>query len=94
MPSLSLCPYHFLFSFRAGKGAKTIKDFVAPSGNSSPVKEKGGLSLSAVKSLVLGEQEDKLGFDTGDEKKLVSLINSLFNAGKFVWESYLHQIKL
>ena len=72
------------FSFRAGKGAKTMKDFVAPSGNSSPVKEKGGLTLSAVKSLVLGEQEDKLGFDSGDEKKLVSLINSLFNVGKFV----------
>lgn len=60
-----------------------MKDFVAPSGNSSPVKEKGGLSLSAVKSLVLGEQEDKLGFDSGDEKKLASLINSLFNVGKF-----------
>ncbi|KAL0710220.1 hypothetical protein Bca4012_017198 [Brassica carinata] len=72
-------------AIKAGKGAKTMKDFVAPSGNSSPVKEKGGLSLSAVKSLVLGEQEDKLGFDSGDEKKLVSLINSLFNVdGNFL----------
>ncbi|CAH8363490.1 unnamed protein product [Eruca vesicaria subsp. sativa] len=72
-------------AIKAGKGDKTMKDFVAPSGNSSPVKEKVGLSLSAVKSLVLGEQEDKLGFDSGDEKKLVSLINSLFNAdGNFL----------
>ncbi|KAL0785171.1 hypothetical protein Bca101_001417 [Brassica carinata] len=72
-------------AIKAGKGAKTMKDFVAPSGNSSPVKEKGGLTLSAVKSLVLGEQEDTLGFDSGDEKKLVSLINSLFNVdGNFL----------
>ncbi|KAG2297141.1 hypothetical protein Bca52824_043810 [Brassica carinata] len=44
-----------------------------------------GVDLSAVKSLVLGEQEDTLGFDSGDEKKLVSLINSLFNVdGNFL----------
>lgn len=78
----SLCSYDLLF-FRAGKRAKTLKDFVASSGSSSPVRERGGLSLSAVKSLVLGEKEDKLGFDSGDEEKLVSLVNSLFNVGRF-----------
>ncbi|CAE6241412.1 unnamed protein product [Arabidopsis arenosa] len=66
-------------AIEAGKRAKTVKDFVASSGSSSPVRERGGLSLSAVKSLVLGEKEDKLGFDSGDEEKLVSLINALFN---------------
>lgn len=60
-----------------------MKDFIASSGNSSPVRERGGLSLSAVKSLVLGEKEDKLGFDSGDEEKLVSLINIIFNVGRF-----------
>ncbi|AED96576.1 Rab3 GTPase-activating protein catalytic subunit [Arabidopsis thaliana] len=66
-------------AIEAGKRAKNVKDFVASSGSSSPVRERGGLSLSAVKSLVLGEKEDKLGFDSGDEDKLVSLINALFN---------------
>lgn len=60
-----------------------MKDFVASSGSSSPVKERGALSLSAVKSLVLGEKEDKVGFDSGDEEKLVSLVNALFNVGRF-----------
>ncbi|KAF2561124.1 hypothetical protein F2Q70_00014956 [Brassica cretica] len=63
----------------AGKRATTVKDFVASSGSSSPVKERGALSLSAVKSLVLGEKENKVGFDSGDEEKLVSLVNALFN---------------
>ncbi|CAN8252874.1 unnamed protein product [Cochlearia groenlandica] len=72
-------------AIEAGKKVKTVKDFVAPSGTSSPVKERGGLSLSAVKSLVLGEKEDKLGFDSGDEEKLVSLINALFDVdGNFL----------
>ncbi|XP_024012349.1 rab3 GTPase-activating protein catalytic subunit isoform X2 [Eutrema salsugineum] len=66
-------------AIEAGKRAKTVKDFVTSSGSSSPVRERGGLSLFAVKSLVLGEKEDKLGFDSGDEEKLVSLINALFN---------------
>jgi Rab3 GTPase-activating protein catalytic subunit len=80
-------------AIEAGKRAKNVKDFVASSGSSSPVRERGGLSLSAVKSLVLGEKEDKLGFDSGDEDKLVSLINALFNVGRFALdeEIFLHQ---
>ncbi|CAH2069908.1 unnamed protein product [Thlaspi arvense] len=66
-------------AIEAGKRSKTVKDFVTSSGSSSPVRERGGLSLSAMKSLVLGEKEDKLGFDSGDEEKLVSLIDALFN---------------
>lgn len=82
-----------LFFLRMGKRAKTVKDFIASSGSSSPVRERGGLSLSAVKSLVLGEKEDKLGFDSGDEEKLVSLINALFNIGRFALHGdiFLHQ---
>lgn len=89
--AFSLLPYDCFF--RTGKRAKTVKDFVASSGSSSPVRERGGLSLSAVKSLVLGEKEDKLGFDAGDEEKLVSLINALFNVGKFALDGviFLHQ---
>ncbi|KFK27109.1 hypothetical protein AALP_AA8G335500 [Arabis alpina] len=72
-------------AIEAGKKSKTVKDFVASSGSSSPVRERGALSLSAVKLLVLGEKEDKLGFDSGDEEKLVSLVNSLFNVdGNFL----------
>ncbi|XP_010545230.1 PREDICTED: uncharacterized protein LOC104817673 [Tarenaya hassleriana] len=67
-------------ALEAGKRAKTVKDFVTSSGSSSPVRERGALSLSAVKSLVLGDKEDKLGFDPGDEDKLVSLTQALFDA--------------
>ncbi|CAN8248290.1 unnamed protein product [Cochlearia groenlandica] len=78
IPSASILK-HLAVAIEVGKKTKTVKDFVASSGSSSPVRERGGLSLSAVKSLVLGEKEDKLGFDSGDEEKLVSLINALFN---------------
>ncbi|XP_010536669.1 PREDICTED: rab3 GTPase-activating protein catalytic subunit [Tarenaya hassleriana] len=67
-------------ALEAGKRAKTVKDFVASSGSSSPVKERGALSLSAVKSLVLGDKEDKHGFDPGDEDRLVSLTQALCDA--------------
>lgn len=80
---LALLSFYVLVAFfRAGKLAKTMKEFAASSGSSSPVRERGGLSLSAVKSMVLGEKEDKLGFDSRDEEKLVSLINSMFNVGR------------
>ncbi|KAL0886793.1 hypothetical protein Bca101_010776 [Brassica carinata] len=72
-------------AIEAGKMAKTMKEFAASSGSSSPVRERGGLSLSAVKSMVLGEKEEKFGFDSKDEEKLVSLINAMFNVdGNFL----------
>ncbi|KAH0859549.1 hypothetical protein HID58_087810 [Brassica napus] len=72
-------------AIEAGKMAKTMKEFAASSGSSSPGRDRGGLSLSAVKSMVLGEKEDKIGFDSRDEEKLVSLINAMFNVdGNFL----------
>lgn len=66
--------------FRAGKKFKSLKDCLASSGGSSPVRERAGLSLSAVKSLVLREK-DKITLAFGDNEKVVSLINSLFDTG-------------
>ncbi|KAB1215176.1 Rab3 GTPase-activating protein catalytic subunit [Morella rubra] len=69
----------------AAKKRKSLKDCLTSSGGSSPVRERAGLSLSAVKSLVLREKEDKLTFGFGDNEKVLSLINSLFDAeGKFL----------
>ena len=82
----------FLFFFsRAGKMAKTMKEFAASSGSSSPGRDRGGLSLSAVKSMVLGEKEDKFGFDSRDEEKLVSLINAMFNVGRSTLHGKIYQ---
>ncbi|KAM6554199.1 hypothetical protein CsatB_014961 [Cannabis sativa] len=61
-----------------GKKSKSMKDLLASSGGSSPVKERSGLSLSAVKSLVLREKEDKLTSEFGNNAKVLSLIRSLF----------------
>ncbi|KAF3971335.1 hypothetical protein CMV_005064 [Castanea mollissima] len=69
----------------AGKKLKSLKDCLASSASSSPVRERAGLSLSAVKSLVLREKEEKLTFDYGDNEKVLSLVNSLFDAeGNFL----------
>ncbi|MBA0722100.1 hypothetical protein Golax_009580, partial [Gossypium laxum] len=72
-------------AIEAGKNFKTVKDLLASFGNSSPSKEKAGLSFSTVKSLVIREKEDKLASGFGDDKKVLALINSLFDAdGKFL----------
>ncbi|XP_050368540.1 uncharacterized protein LOC126786684 [Argentina anserina] len=68
----------------AGKKSKSMKDLLGSSGNSSPVRERGGLSLSAMKSLVLREKDEKLS-DFSRNEKVLSLILSLFDAeGKFL----------
>ncbi|KAK8622917.1 hypothetical protein V6N13_117815 [Hibiscus sabdariffa] len=41
----------------AGSNFKSIKDLLASSGNSSPLRERTGLTFSAVKSLVLRDKE-------------------------------------
>ncbi|KAK8358388.1 hypothetical protein V6Z12_A04G014900 [Gossypium hirsutum] len=72
-------------AIEAGKNFKTVKDLLASFGNSSPSKEKAGLSFSTVKSLVIREKEDKVASGFGDDKKVLALINSLFDAdGKFL----------
>lgn len=70
---------------RAGKKLKSLKDCLASSRSSSPVRERSGLSLSAVKSLVLREKEDNLTFEFGDNEKVLSLINSLFDTGIYTF---------
>lgn len=62
-----------------------MKDLLASFGNSSPSKEKAGLSFSTVKSLVIREKEDKLASGFGDDKKVLALINSLFDEGRFIY---------
>ena len=69
---------------RAGKNLKSLKDLLASSGNSSPIKERAGLSFSAVKSLVLRDKEDKLASGFGDDERVLALIHSLFDAGRFI----------
>ncbi|XP_054818015.1 uncharacterized protein LOC129317687 [Prosopis cineraria] len=61
----------------AGGKTKSMKDFIASRGGSSPVHDRAGLRLSAVKALVLREKEDRLNFS--DDEKVLCLINSLFD---------------
>ncbi|XP_028796760.1 rab3 GTPase-activating protein catalytic subunit-like, partial [Neltuma alba] len=61
----------------AGRKTKSMEDFTASTGGSSPVHDRAGLRLSAVKALVLREKEDKLNFN--DDEKVLYLINSLFD---------------
>ncbi|XVF03833.1 hypothetical protein REPUB_Repub05bG0026700 [Reevesia pubescens] len=69
----------------AGKNFKSLKDLVASSGNSSPIRERAGLSFSAVKSLVIRDKEDKLASGFGDDERILALIHSLFDAdGNFL----------
>ncbi|KAL4271982.1 hypothetical protein GQ457_13G002130 [Hibiscus cannabinus] len=64
----------------AGSNFKSIKDLLASSGNSSPLRERTGLTFSAVKSLVLPDKEDKLASVFDDDERVLSLIHSLFDA--------------
>ncbi|KAL3726171.1 hypothetical protein ACJRO7_031115 [Eucalyptus globulus] len=62
------------------KKFSSMKDFLATNKGSSPIKERAGLSLFAVRSLVLCEKEDNIS-EFPDEVKLYSLISLLFDAG-------------
>ncbi|CAN1789760.1 Rab3 GTPase-activating protein catalytic subunit [Linum perenne] len=65
----------------AGKKYKSIKDLVVvSSGSSSPVKERTGLSLAAVKSFVLRDKDDKLASEFENHEKVLFIMQSLFNA--------------
>ncbi|KAF8009139.1 hypothetical protein BT93_J0201 [Corymbia citriodora subsp. variegata] len=67
-----------------GKKFSSMKDFLATNKGSSPIRERAGLSLSAVKSLVLREKEENIS-EFPDEVKLYSLISLLFDAeGNFL----------
>ena len=57
-----------------------MKDLLVSSRDSSPVRERAGLSLSAVKSLVLRDEKPSSEFD--DNEKVLSLIHLLLDGGK------------
>ncbi|XP_057980742.1 uncharacterized protein LOC131166311 isoform X2 [Malania oleifera] len=63
----------------AGKKLKSMKDLLVSSGDTSPVRERASLSLSAVKSLVLREKEEKLTSEFANDEKVQSLICSLLD---------------
>ncbi|XP_010244490.1 PREDICTED: uncharacterized protein LOC104588309 isoform X2 [Nelumbo nucifera] len=63
-----------------GKNYKSMKDLLVSSRDSSPVRERTGLSFSAVKSLVLREKEEKSNSEFGKDDDIPSLVHSLFDA--------------
>lgn len=68
-------------AIRAGRKHNSMKDLLASSRDSSPVREK---AISAMKSLVLREKEDKFTAEFGGDEKVLSLIKSLIDAeGQF-----------
>ncbi|XP_052178850.1 uncharacterized protein LOC127792412 [Diospyros lotus] len=66
-----------VIAFEAGKKYKSMKDLLASSRDSSPVRER---ALSAVKSLMLRDKEDKFTAEFGGDAKVLSLLNSLLDA--------------
>ncbi|XP_038987771.1 rab3 GTPase-activating protein catalytic subunit-like isoform X2 [Phoenix dactylifera] len=67
-------------SKRSGKNFKSINDILTLVGDPSPIKEKTGLSLSVVMSLVLREKEEKLSSEFCGDEEFHSLICSLFKS--------------
>ncbi|XP_076954586.1 uncharacterized protein LOC143629113 [Bidens hawaiensis] len=59
------------------KIVKSMKDLMILARDYSPAKEKSGLSLSAVKSFVVGEKEDKFAAEFGRYEKVMSFMHSL-----------------
>ncbi|KAI3510035.1 hypothetical protein L1887_25561 [Cichorium endivia] len=67
--------------FQTTKVIRSMKDLLVSSRDSSPVKERSGLSLSAMKSFVVGErEEDKFISEFGRNEKVMSFIYSLLDA--------------
>ncbi|CAN1339835.1 Rab3 GTPase-activating protein catalytic subunit [Linum perenne] len=63
----------------AGKKYKSIKDFVASSGSSSPIRERASLSLAAMKSLVLRDKDDKIISEFENHEKVMFIMQSLYS---------------
>lgn len=61
-----------------------MKDLI-PLTDSSPVKERSGLSLSAMKSFVVGEKENKFDAEFGRNEKVMSFIHSLTEPGTYLY---------
>ncbi|XP_057486416.1 uncharacterized protein LOC130772543 isoform X1 [Actinidia eriantha] len=76
IPSASVMK-QLAIAVEAGKKFKSMKEILASSRDSSPVRER---AISAVKSLVLREKEEKLTAEFGGDEKVLSLLNSLLDA--------------
>ncbi|ERN17415.1 hypothetical protein AMTRI_Chr02g215680 [Amborella trichopoda] len=68
-------------AFEAGKKFKSMKDLLIVHKETSPVNEKSGFvsSISAMKSLVLREKEDKIDLEYSVDEEICSLLHTLFN---------------
>ncbi|XP_042037345.1 rab3 GTPase-activating protein catalytic subunit-like isoform X1 [Salvia splendens] len=64
----------------AGSGYSTMKDLLASSKSTSPIREKASMSISVMKSLVLREKDDKMIQEFGSDDKVLGLMNALLNA--------------
>ncbi|KAG1368319.1 rab3 GTPase-activating protein catalytic subunit-like [Cocos nucifera] len=81
IPSVSVIK-QLASAIESGKNFKSINDLLTLAGDPSPIKDKTGLSLSVVKSLVLREREEKLSSEFCGDKEFHSLICSLFKSGE------------
>ncbi|KAK4386962.1 putative tetraacyldisaccharide 4'-kinase, mitochondrial [Sesamum angolense] len=71
-------------AIEAAVNYNSMKDLLVSSRGSSPIREKASLGISAMKSLVLREKEDKLASEFGGDEKVLSVMNTLLNAeGQF-----------
>uniref|UniRef100_A0A2P2LEQ9 Rab3GAP catalytic subunit conserved domain-containing protein n=1 Tax=Rhizophora mucronata TaxID=61149 RepID=A0A2P2LEQ9_RHIMU len=67
----------------SGRKCKSMKDLLASTGGSSPIRERTSLSL--VKSLVIRDKEGKFTSELGDDEKVFLLLHSLFDSeGNFL----------
>ncbi|KAK4794045.1 hypothetical protein SAY86_012039 [Trapa natans] len=66
------------WAIQNGRKHNSLKDFLVSSRGSSPFRDR---ALSAVKSLVLREKEDKDKPDCGDDEEVLYLIQGLFDTG-------------
>uniref|UniRef100_A0A2P2LEN5 Uncharacterized protein MANES_15G070100 n=1 Tax=Rhizophora mucronata TaxID=61149 RepID=A0A2P2LEN5_RHIMU len=64
----------------SGRKCKSMKDLLASTGGSSPIRERTSLSL--VKSLVIRDKEGKFTSELGDDEKVFLLLHSLFDSGR------------
>ncbi|XP_020554460.1 rab3 GTPase-activating protein catalytic subunit [Sesamum indicum] len=67
-------------AIEASVNYNSMKDLLVSSRGSSPIREKASLGISAMKSLVLREKEDKLASEFGGDEKVLSVMNTLLNA--------------
>ncbi|KAK4420779.1 Rab3 GTPase-activating protein catalytic subunit [Sesamum alatum] len=67
-------------AIEAAVNYNSMKDLHVSSRGSSPIREKASLGISAMKSLVLREKEDKLAIEFGGDEKVLSVMNTLLNA--------------